>query len=428
MQPYEVIHGDCLEVLRGMPDNSVDAVCTDPPYGLSKEPNIVEVLTHWINGDDYQHRGGGFMGRKWDSFVPGPAVWREVFRVMKPGAHALVFGGTRTVDLTVIALRMAGFQIVDQLVWMHGQGFPKSKNVSKALDAMLGVAPRVVGVSPNWRESKRDYASDSWEVRGENAGKLTESAIDLAKQWDGWGTGLKPAHEPVVLCRKPIAAPNIAANVAQWGTGALNIAATRIGTDQLSYRTTSYRDASTGEFSGQGQTNYATGEKAVTGRWPANVLLDEEAAAALDRMSGERGGHGVGKNPDTYTHKAEGWGNIGVNRKPFDYGDKGGPSRFYFVAKASKRERTCDGTVECDHPTVKPITLCRHLAKLICPPGGTVLDPFCGSGSVGCAAIAEGFGFIGIEQDEGYVRTARARMAHWAAQRPEAQQLALTGD
>src|SRR5690606_11089525 len=219
MPTWELYEGDCLEVLRELPSESVDAVVTDPPYGLSREPDIEEVLRHWLAGDDYKHRGGGFMGKTWDSFVPGPAVWREVFRVVKPGGHILCFAGTRTVDLMGISLRLGGFEIRDCLQWLYGYGFPKSLDVSKAIDTMLGAERKIAGLKP--------YTNDG-SIRGNSYNKggydrvqlpITVPATPEAKQWEGWGTALKPAVEPLILARKPLSEATVAENVLKWGTG-----------------------------------------------------------------------------------------------------------------------------------------------------------------------------------------------------------------
>src|SRR5690606_3009701 len=226
-----IYHGDCLEVLKSLPDNSIDSCVTDPPYGLSREPDIVEVLTKWLNGEDYHHRGGGFMGKTWDSFAPGPSVWRAVYRVLKPGAHLLCFAGTRTQDLMTISLRMAGFEIRDVIEWLYFSGFPKSMDVSKAFDRRAGAEREVIGV----RKSEGGRSGVSNIVGGHlmNYGKeieITAPATPLAKKWDGWGTALNPAHEPIILARKPLDG-TVADNVERWGTGALNIDGCRIPHD-----------------------------------------------------------------------------------------------------------------------------------------------------------------------------------------------------
>lgn len=289
-----LIVGDNRRTLRALADNSVDAVVCDPPYGLGKEPDMAEVLRHWINGDDHDATGGGFMGKSWDSFVPGPATWSEVFRVLKPGGHVLAFSGTRTFDMATLAMRLAGFEIRDCLSWMYGQGFPKSMDISKAIDKAGGSSPveqssllkqkrldsglsrREVADSigctessvRDWEEGRSravgrplefitpsheyrlalaellGYSSDERRVVGVSVDRVGDGTIiglghtgvlrdgsqtDEARRWDGWGTALKPAWEPIILARKPVVG-TVAANVLLHGTGAINIDATRIST------------------------------------------------------------------------------------------------------------------------------------------------------------------------------------------------------
>jgi DNA modification methylase len=403
----QVIHGDCLEVLRTMPDNSVDAVVTDPPYGLSREPDIEEVLRHWLAGDDYKHRGGGFMGKEWDSFVPGPAVWREVCRVVKPGGHILCFAGTRTVDLMGISLRLGGFEIRDCLQWLYGSGFPKSLDVSGAIDKKLGAERKTVGLKP--------YTNDG-SIRGNSYNKggyervqlpITAPATPEAQQWDGWGTALKPANEPIVLARKPLSEKTIAENVMKWGTGGLNIEGCRIPTED-NLNGGRYSD-NKGEitcnvYSPAINKRSKSDYKQPTGRFPANVILDEEAGRMLDEQ-------------------------------------QEGASRFFYCAKVSKKERNMgledvEPTTVDDgrnkpidnpflrgktlrqntHPTVKPVKLMEYLITLITPPNGIVLDPFLGSGTTALAALNLGRFFIGIELNEEYCEIARRRVASHTAQ------------
>ena len=403
----QVIHGDCLEVLRTMPDNSVDAVVTDPPYGLSREPDIEEVLRHWLAGDDYKHRGGGFMGKEWDSFVPGPAVWREVCRVVKPGGHILCFAGTRTVDLMGISLRLGGFEIRDCLQWLYGSGFPKSLDVSGAIDKKLGAERKTVGLKP--------YTNDG-SIRGNSYNKggyervqlpITAPATPEAQQWEGWGTALKPANEPIVLARKPLSEKTIAEIVMKWGTGGLNIEGCRIPTED-NLNGGRYSD-NKGEitcnvYSPAINKRSKSDYKQPTGRFPANVILDEEAGRMLDEQ-----------------HK--------------------GASRFFYCAKVSKKERNMgledvEPTTVDDgrnkpidnpflrgktlrqntHPTVKPVKLMEYLITLITPPNGIVLDPFLGSGTTALAALNLGRFFIGIELNEEYCEIARRRVASHTAQ------------
>lgn len=430
-----ILEGDCVESLRGLPDACIDAVVTDPPYGLSKEPDMVEVLRHWLAGDDYQHTGGGFMGKSWDSFVPGPEVWREVLRVLKPGGHALVFSGTRTYDLTVLAIRIAGFEIRDQLAWMYGSGFPKSLDVSKAIDASYGAVREVLSERPAY--GLGDGRSMCGHADGATA-KVTAPATPEAAAWSGWGTALKPAQEPIVLARKPLVG-TVAANVLQHGTGGINVDACRIGT---SGGTKGSEYAKTGLFGVGGK---CTIEQLAAGRWPANVLFDEDAAAVLDAQSGyQRDGVAVKRNTPIGKKSDATSYNLGNTGRDATYGGGGGASRFFYVAKASRAEREAgleaaglpirsggeltdreDGSDGLNspragagrkggrrnhHPTVKPVALMRYLIRLITPPGGLVLDPFAGSGTTGIAAKLEGFRFVGCEMEPEYVTLARARI------------------
>jgi site-specific DNA-methyltransferase (adenine-specific) len=364
MSNWTLYEGDCFEVMRELPDNSVDAIVTDPPYGLSREPDIEEVLRHWLAGDDYYRRGGGFMGKTWDSFVPGPVVWREVCRVVKPGGHILCFAGTRTVDLMGISLRLGGFEIRDCLQWLYGSGFPKSLDISKAIDKKLGAEREVIGVCKRAGKEIGTYGA----FEGNN--KITVPATPEAQEWEGWGTALKPANEPIVLARKPLSEKTIAENVMKWGTGGLNIDGCRIesgGEHKRAYQPTNHERGVYGK-----QTAFQPSNK--EGRFPANVILDEEAGRMLDEQ-------------------------------------QEGASRFFYVAKASRSERTHGGKVENNHVTVKPLKLMRYLCRLITPPGGTVLDPFAGSGTTFLAAIQEGFSCIGIEKEPEYCEIIRKRMA-----------------
>lgn len=316
-------HGDSLAVLRTLPDNSVDSIVTDPPYGLSKEPDIAEVLTHWLAGDDYVHTGSGFMGKSWDSFVPGPSVWKEAFRVLKPGGYALVFSATRTYDLMTIALRLAGFQVADSIHWTYGQGFPKSMDIAKAID----------------KHHKATGTPD-------------------AAAWNGWGTALKPAHEMITLVRKPIEG-TYASNVLTHGVGGLNIAASRITgpTDAdpavAPHRTREGEASATRRYTDSGSTNFAAtpGPRGgdPDGRFPTNMLLTHHGMCVLDQIGGQPGQCVTGcpvaemdAQSGTLKSGANNRVGAGVNngaaygaesRKPgttlIAYGDEGGASRFF---------------------------------------------------------------------------------------------------
>lgn len=405
-QILQLHNGDCFEVLKSLPDNSIDSVVTDPPYGLnSKEPDMAEVLKHWLAGDDAPVTGSGFMGKAWDKFVPGPAVWREVFRVLKPGGHLLSFFGSRTYDMGTLAIRLAGFEIRDQLMWVYGSGFPKSLDVSKAIDKAAGATRTVLGTEKNFGASK---AQDGKQAYGDYAGTwdITAPATDAAKAWEGWGTALKPAHEPICVARKPLAG-TVAANVLAHGTGGINIDGCRVGSS-------------------------------TEGRWPANLVHDGSADVVEKFPETKSGGYpaegGMRSQISTY-------GKPTVRGEQKFTGSKGNAARFFYCAKASKADRNYGlagqeivstdlvGRVEDSagmespragagrtsgsknpHPTVKPVALMRWLVRLVTPPGGRVLDPFMGSGSTGIAASLEDFKFTGIELDPAFFAVCQERI------------------
>lgn len=378
MITQKLFQGDCLDEMKKLPDNSVDSIVTDPPYGLS------------------------FMGKKWDYDVPSVEIWLEAFRVLKPGGHLLSFGGTRTYHWMVVNIEDAGFEIRDQIQWLYGSGFPKSLNISKALDKEAGAERKVIS-SKSMPDIRGSSVNGEYQPLAKGKPSMqydyTAPTTNEAKEWAGWGTALKPANEPIVLARKPLSEKTIAVNVLKWGTGALNIDKTRIGTEErFNPPTHKTNTAAMGDFSmcnGEGPF--------TTGRFPANLILDETAAEMLDEQTGERP-PGYRSNPSTQSG-SKFQSNLGVGER--GYTDTGGASRFFYVAKTSKRERGKDNT----HPTVKPIKLMSYLCRLITPPGGTVLDPFMGSGSTGLATLAEGFEFIGIEKEPAYFEIACKRIA-----------------
>jgi site-specific DNA-methyltransferase (adenine-specific) len=323
-----------------MPDCSVDAVVTDPPYGLS------------------------FMGKKWDYDVPGVEVWAECLRVLKPGGHLLCFAGTRTQHRMAVRIEDAGFEIRDMIAWVYGSGFPKSLDVSKAIDKAAGAERKVVG-------TKKHHAGNIHNARYGQATATeyiySDPATPEAKQWEGWGTALKPALEPITVARKPLIG-TVAENVLQHGTGAINVDGCRVGTD--------------------GGTKHNDGEKGTTKNCYGNGLFVEFGKPVI----------GLGRWPANFIHDG--------SEQATDL--LGASARFFYCAKASKRDRD-EGN---HHPTVKPTDLMRYLCRLVTPPDGTVLDPFMGSGSTGKAAVLEGFSFIGIEREAEYVTIAQARINH----------------
>ncbi len=413
MMTHTLHLGDCREVLATMIDNSVDSIVCDPPYEL------------------------GFMGKSWDNsgIAYDVTVWQQCLRVLKPGGHLIAFGGSRTYHRLAVAVEDAGFEIRDQIQWIYGSGFPKSLDVSKAMDKQAGAVRDVVGRTKRDAGSNNDHAFTTHRPI-----EYDITATDLAKQWHGWGTALKPAHEPAVLARKPLRG-TVADTVAQWGTGALNIEGTRVGSDERMQKPV-------GNLVSIGSTrNHSDGvPHIVTGRWPSNVILDEEAALVLDGQSGVSKGSG---NQTKLNRTRQGWMHTNAHHNakeansPDNYGDSGGASRFFYVAKASKAEREAGLQYEewhkagamngkeyredrptnhpmraNHHPTVKPLALMRYLVRMVTPPGGVVLDPFMGSGSTGCAAVREGFDFVGIDLTPEYVDIAQKRIDWHAVTSP----------
>jgi DNA modification methylase len=588
-----IVQGDCVALMAELAPGSVDAIVTDPPYGLefmgkewdrlSAAPRgrtatmRVDEPTIEDRNDTPQHRAavrqpsfllrcatcGGNSSGAWGRckcetpdfrsrsdlghrMQEWHEAWaREALRILKPGGHLLAFGGTRTYHRLACAIEDAGFEIRDCLAWMYGSGFPKSLDVSKAIDKQRKDDPRPVcrflashlgehriidvvralgfagdgdhGVSawfredhvsprvPTWEQwerlrdllafgpdmdaevcrlnARKGEGSDEWqerprldatspgmreswtEGRGWNGSDARggEAVRPEAQQWQGWGTALKPAHEPIVLARKPLAG-TVAANVLEHGTGALNVDGCRIETDWVQERGETWlrsggQAVPDGEWQGPAKKrdgSTVADRVSAAGRWPANVLLDEEAAGMLDEQSGE------GRARGNISPTASGVGMFYKSpaEQPVDPGDTGGASRFFYVAKASSAERNaglegfeaqarpndsawiprceaCGGHLQADqrdvtsccqagvkwdrpspsrnvHPTVKPIELMRWLVRLITPPGGVVLDPFTGSGTTGCAAALEGFDFIGFEREAEYVAIAKARIQWWS--------------
>ena len=413
-QTFRLVHGDALESLRALDDQSVDSIVTDPPYGLGKEPDALAMLRDWLDTGHHDVKGKGFMGKEWDAFVPQPAVWKECLRVLKPGGHLLAFAGTRTQDLMGLGLRIAGFEVRDCIGWMYGSGFPKSLDVSKAIDKAAGVErTEVVGV--RHRNVKPFDDTAGWNpnsTTGDHA--YTAPATDDARQWQGFGTSLKPAYEPIIVARKPLIG-TVVANVLKHGTGAINVDGCRVPGEpspsaamRASGRVPS--SCKPGEYGNtiQNRINPERWQMAKPGeqlgRFPANIIHDgsEEVLAVFpDTKSGKPGTMRKGTN-EGFAYGAE-------SRPPgtpmTGFGDSGSASRFFYCAKAKKSERR-----DSKHPTIKPLSLMQYLVRLVTPPGGTLLDPYMGSGTTIEAAKLEGFSAIGIDNSEESVADTKARI------------------
>ena len=349
--------GDCIEILQTLEDNSVDSVVCDPPYHLTST------------------KGGnkGFMGKEWDGgdIAFRTDVWKECLRVLKPGGYLLAFSSSRTYHRIAVAVEDAGFDIRDQIMWIYGQGFPKSHNIGKKVEG-----------------------------------------------YEGWGTALKPAHEPIVMARKPLSEKSVAENVMKWGTGGINIDESRIGystedKDKINFDRPRVREKNPDWVYDLGITweDPDVKEYNTEGRFPANIILDEEAGKLLDEQSGITE-YNKGRKPGNYKggHRKEYVGTIDNDiEKKIEgqfFSDKGGASRFFYCPKASKKEKGIGNT----HPTIKPLALMEYLIRLTTRPGGVVLDCFMGSGSTGVAAKRNGFGFIGVEKEQEYFDIAQQRI------------------
>jgi len=380
--------GDCIDEMKAFPDNCVDSIVTDPPYGIN------------------------FMGKKWDYKVPSVEVWQECLRILKPGGYLLSFAGTRTQHRMACNIEDAGFEIRDMIAWVYGSGFPISQNISKMIDknagaqreivGTKGTAPDIRGNSSNGRGISSQVSKDT--ERLENY--ITAPATPEAKQWDGWGTALKPALEPITVSRKPLSEKTVAKNVLKYGTGGINIDGCRIETED----TLSFGSRKIGDGIKYSKCEPTTdGIQNPQGRFPANLIhdgSDEVLEEFPDTKSGAiKAGQSVGTD-----HTA---GDISHNRKggrPVQPKDipmsQGSAARFFYCAKTSKKERREGNT----HPTVKPLKLMKYLIRLVTPSNGTILDPFMGSGTSGIAAIEEGVNFIGIEIDKDYFNIAKKRI------------------
>jgi len=494
METHSIFQGDCLELMQEIPADSVDAIVTDPPYGIS------------------------FMGKKWDYDVPKVDVWKEALRVLKPGAFLLCFAGTRTYHRMVVNIEDAGFEIRDMIAWIYGSGFPKSLDISKAIDKANGRKRQdfvalgnyikqkrlsiklaqsevskmfpsktggLTGCVSNWElganvptaeqwvilkdkldlDGEFDYViereeaereviirkrvvrnSESWGSGssgmlgiGEQNFDKTLPATKQADIWSGWGTGLKPALEPIVVARKPLSEGSVASNVLRWGTGGINIDQSRIGNEPVPFQGSSSGNGFSGEWSKENYHNKR--EYSSRGRFPANLILDEEAGRVLDKQSGDV----LGSHEQKETQSTNDWFGGGRMDNSLAYSDSGGASRFFYCAKASKEERNmaCSGVDSKQqdlirkggnpggdnprnrgvhkrpnfHPTVKPLALMEYLIKLVSKEDALVLDPFLGSGTTAIAAFRLNRRFLGYEISEEYLNIANQRLRFYKLQK-----------
>lgn len=478
----ELMLGDCLEVLKTIPDNSIDSIVTDPPYGIGfmnkewdnpqKHKELIErekkrSEQRYTEGKSPAKVGfstgvqpglpiGGAKEGKW--FQDWCELWaRECYRVLKPGGHALSFAAPRTYHRMATAFEDVGFQIRDQIMWVFGSGFPKSLNIGKAIDKIEGNERKVLG-------TKAEFSLDGAKRNPNNHREIGEAAKEIQHEygykqgwdapvtkgnsdWEGWGTALKPAHEPIVMVRKPLSEKTIVENVLKHGTGGINIDGSRIEFEDTQNAATNpkfrkengYKMPEPGQES-NGAVNFTSSknEYDTSGRFPANIIFDEEAGKLLDEQSGisksVKGRNDLGSS--TYGGNSLLSSSTKMNNTDRGYDDKGGASRFFYCPKTSKKDRNegLDKLPDIDwrkdspanpnrddrpflptknnHPTVKPTDLMRYLINLITPPNGTILDPFMGSGTTGKAAVRCGFNFIGIEKEEEYMEIAKARINH----------------
>jgi site-specific DNA-methyltransferase (adenine-specific) len=381
--------GDCLDVLRTMPGASVDSVVTDPPYEL------------------------GFMGKHWDhgSHAHTVELWSEVLRVLKPGGHLLAFGGTRTYHRLACAIEDAGFEIRDQIAWVYGSGFPKSHNISKAIDKAAGAEREIVGRSP-W-DSRKPNGSASYSSVGLNAeaggGDITAPATEAARQWEGWGSALKPALEPICVARKPFIG-TLAENVLAYGTGGLNVDGCRVHADDAQGGTYTVKRLKPGATLNKTGGNWRPEDgieyqdEMKVGRWPANLVHDgsEEVLAGFPDLGKSTGGR---------DSRPSGFGEFGggsrkIEKQDPGFGDSGSAARFFYTAKADSDDR-----LGSKHPTVKPVDLMQWLVRLVTSKDGLVLDPFAGTGTTGEAAFREGMRAVLIEREPEYQADIARRMA-----------------
>jgi site-specific DNA-methyltransferase (adenine-specific) len=434
----ELLLGDCLEKLKELDDNSVDSIVTDPPYGLA------------------------FMGKQWDYDVPSQEIWEECMRVLKPGGHLLSFAGSRTYHRMAVRIEDAGFEIRDQIMWVYGSGFPKSRDIGKDIEKIkvggiknLKQVGTKQGIKVETGTSGYSYSKEY--VPGKSMGGKQISGdipvYEITNEWGGWGTALKPAHEPIVMGRKPISEKTVADNVLEWGTGGINIDGCRISHNEP-IRVKKAQEGGNKVYGQSGRYEDTT-ELKPEGRFPANIIFDEEAGKLLDEQTGvlTSGFMKAGTTRKMSESNVNTYGHYDSDTSYRDtYGDSGGASRFFYCPKTSKSDRNeglddfetkksssmpgrrnaedmSSSKIDNDvtgrfvtlrqniHPTVKPTDLMTYLIRLVTPKGGIVLDPFMGSGSTGKAAVREGMEFIGIERENEYFEIAEARI-NWEINKP----------
>jgi DNA modification methylase len=408
----EILHGDCLELMKSIADNSVDAVVTDPPYGLS------------------------FMGSKWDYDVPNIEIWKECLRVLKPGGYLLAFAGTRTQHRMAVRIEDAGFEIRDMIAWVYGSGFPKSLNIGKAVDKLQGNEREIIEIN----DGRSRYDGATRRERDEDNRQIStgKDRVDFTKdisEWEGWGTALKPALEPITVARKPLSEKTVAENCLKWGTGGINIDECRVETEDDN----SHKPSSMDNQNCYGDYAYPIGGKGNPyGRFPANLIhdgSDEVTGLFPDTKSGAM------KKPYKYTNNGYSLGKPTGETKQIHESSEGSAARFFYCPKASKSERNkgCDGMENKrgidnyrpnddggngiqsrlhgaankgsnHHPTVKPIALMEYLIKLVSREGAVILDPFGGSGTTALACINLDRQFIIMERDEQYIEIIKKRV------------------
>lgn len=415
----KIITGDCLDVMKDIPENSVDAIITDPPYGLS------------------------FMGKKWDYDVPSVEIWQECLRVLKPGGYLLAFAGTRTQHRMAVRIEDAGFEIRDMIAWVYGSGFPKSLNIGKAVDKIRGNERKIVG---EIRAGKTAMGQNSgWN---DHANRTVIDSTKGTSEWEGWGTALKPALEPITVARKPLSEKSVAENVLRWGTGGINIDGSRVSHSEevkTTNRQKNNGDTWNSENTGLRNNPGDIASASPLGRFPANLIHDgsDDVVGLFPKAGKGSGGKPYNYAGKEYDNKKTSMFNGDKPQAPSNFNDSGSASRFFYCAKASKSERdrglqdmeekkwvqwqTGNGasgkpssisegrntTYRNFHPTVKPVALMEYLVKLVSREGVLVLDPFTGSGSTGIACKNLGREFIGIELDPEYCKIAKKRIEAW---------------